>query len=224
MSKKFRFGPVNNKVNIIILVVGVVLLLLVLITKLKGPAKHQNEEKSSNASASSELASDSVSDTKNEQTLSSKFDIADDSNASEAELLREAEKRGNENMVKQAVNQILTLGGSWSAEGESGKSLSFSSEGAYLLSGFGKKKEGRFKVQTAEFTDSADGALYTYQAALDTGDTVVLSAFASDRYTLTAASLFGFDTSKIVFEKQARIVLGSQENSDGKTDLEANRS
>ncbi len=216
MSKKFKFGPVNNKLNIIILIVGVVLLSSVLLIKTLKPKQQSAQKKT--ASQQSSVVSEIP---KEEESVSSEFEIIDSTNVSEAQIRKEAEERAERTMIQMAANQILTLGGSWSVKEDSTKTLTFTVDGKYNSSGFEKEMKGKFRIESAEFTEGLENSSYAYQVTLESGDVLLISVYDQDTYTLSSDTFFESDS--LIFTKTAKIAVGNQKNPNGMTDEEKNR-
>lgn len=230
MKKSAALPVVNKKAIIGVALVAALLLAIVLIVKLTHKPSQDGEESSSPSSSS--VVSSDVSETVESEVSSNPPAAVSDSesvpakagvNPDEQSRLAEAEKIAAETLTKQAADQILTLGGEWSLKEDPKVNVVFTNKGKCILTGSSKKPvEKKYKILSAEAAE-VKGAEYAYRVHLKSGDELLITALAEDRYTLQSDTYFAEAGKDTVFAKTAKIVLGSQKNPNGVTDEEKNR-
>ena len=225
----------NKKVAIIVAVIAILLIGTAIVVRLRSGDKSQDDSVDTGSSMQSSATEEGKDDDGNETTMSEDasgngeasensgldMDLIESlyGSSSEAPLeLSEEEKL----LVKQAVEQILSLGGPWMLESDSSIYLSFTDD-KYSFSGTADKKEHSYEIKSASSVNSKNGSLYVYHVELTDGRNFDVTAFNDDVYTLTADKTVFPElaiNSELSFIKTAEIVVGSHKNENGMTDRE----
>lgn len=221
MRRNMYLPMVGNKIRFIVLGLAALLLILALIFKFTRKPKENKEDLLEETTS---FSSEVVSEVKAELPLESEPESESPvTNPDEQKILEEAARIEAQTLLKQAADQILTLGGSWELQNNPQVSISFTNEKKCIITGIGENPiEKKVSFEWVQDFSGENGA-YGYNVYLEDGHELTITALPGDKYTLTSSSFFAELGEHSVLSKTARIVIGNQKNPGGVTDEELNK-